>query len=163
MRKLAVFSGAFALGVFLAQVLPGTAWQPLAAAGCLAAAVLALALPGLWRKRGLLALCALSDGPVGADLEVIRPRRPGLPAYVLQGGDYDRYLALGGDWPAFYALWTERESIVKYTGEGLRAWRQAAPPAGCVMTSFHGEGWVAAVCGRERARPAPGQPLTPWR
>ena len=60
MRKLAVFSGAFALGVFLAQVLPGTAWQPLAAAGCLAAAVLALALPGLWRKRGLLALCALS-------------------------------------------------------------------------------------------------------
>ena len=60
MRKLAVFSGAFALGIFLAQYLPGTAWQPLAAAGCLAAAVLALALPSPWRKRGLPALCALS-------------------------------------------------------------------------------------------------------
>ena len=42
--------------------------------------------PG-WPGRGLslshsggLALCALSDdGPVGADIEVVRPRRPGLP------------------------------------------------------------------------------------
>lgn len=60
MRKLAIFTGAFALGIFLAQYLPGPAWQPVAAAGCFAAAILALALPGLWRKRGLLALCALS-------------------------------------------------------------------------------------------------------
>lgn len=60
MRKLALFSGAFALGIFLAQYLPGSAWQPLAAAGCFDAALFALALPGLWRKRGLLALCGLS-------------------------------------------------------------------------------------------------------
>ena len=60
MRKLALFSGAFALGIFLAQYLPGSAWQPLAAAGCFLAALLALALPGLWRRRGLLALCGLS-------------------------------------------------------------------------------------------------------
>ena len=60
MRKLAVFSGAFALGIFLAQYLPGTAWQIPAAAGCFVAALLARALPGTWRKRGLLALCGLS-------------------------------------------------------------------------------------------------------
>ena len=60
MRKLALFSGAFALGIFLAQYLPGSAWQPFAAAGCFAAALLALALPGLWRRRGLLVLCGLS-------------------------------------------------------------------------------------------------------
>lgn len=60
MRKLAAFSGAFALGIFLAQYLPGPAWQPFAAAGCLAAAFLTRTLPGPWRKRGLLALCALS-------------------------------------------------------------------------------------------------------
>ena len=56
MRKLAAFSGAFALGIFLAQYLPGPAWQPFAAAGCLAAAFLTRTLPGPWRKRGLLAL-----------------------------------------------------------------------------------------------------------
>ena len=112
---------------------------------------------------GGLALCALSDTPVGADLEVVRPRRAGLPAYVCRGAEYDRYLALGGDWPAFYALWTQRESVIKYTGEGLRAWRSAVVPDGCVLTRFRGEGWVACVCGREQAVPAPGQDLTPWR
>ena len=60
MRKLAAFSGAFALGIFLSQYLPGPAWQPFAAAGCLAAALLARILPGPWRKRGLLTLCGLS-------------------------------------------------------------------------------------------------------
>ena len=60
MRKLALFAGAFALGIFLAQYLPGTAWQIPAAAGCFAAALLALALPSPGRRRGLIALCALS-------------------------------------------------------------------------------------------------------
>ena len=60
MRKLAAFSGAFALGIFLAQYLPGAAWQIPAAAGCFVAALLTRALPGMWRKRGLLALCGMS-------------------------------------------------------------------------------------------------------
>ena len=29
---------------------------------------------------GGIALCALSDRPVGVDVELVRPRRPGLPA-----------------------------------------------------------------------------------
>lgn len=98
---------------------------------------------------GALALCALSDRPVGADLELIRPRRAEFPAYVFRGAAYERYLALGGDWSAFYALWTELESIVKYTGEGLRAWRRAEAPAECVISPLSGEGWRGAVCAHE--------------
>lgn len=98
---------------------------------------------------GELALCALSDKPVGADLELIRPRRAGFPAYVFRGAAYERYLALGGDWGAFYALWTELESIVKYTGEGLRAWRRAEVPAECVISPLSGDGWRGAVCAQE--------------
>ncbi len=104
---------------------------------------------------GGLALCALSDAPVGADIEVIRPRRPGLPAYVFKGAEYDRWLALGGDWAAFCALWTEKESIVKYTGEGLKAWRRAALPAGYVLTGLSGDGWRGAVCGHEAVQGEP--------
>lgn len=99
---------------------------------------------------GPLALCALADRPVGADIEVIRPRSAGLPAYVCKGEEYERYLALGGDWRAFYTLWTEKESILKYTGEGLQALRRAALPAGCVLTNLSGEGWQGAVCGQEK-------------
>lgn len=99
---------------------------------------------------GKLALCALSDRPVGADIEMIRTRSAGLPAYVYKGAEYERFLSLGGDWSAFYTLWTETESILKYTGEGLKALRRVALPAGCVLTNLSGEGWRGAVCGREK-------------
>ena len=100
---------------------------------------------------GGLALCALSDAPVGADIEVVRPRKENLPAYVFRGEDYRRYLSLGGDWNAFYTLWTEVESIVKYTGEGLKAYRRAELPEGCVLTNLSGDGWRAALCAHEKA------------
>lgn len=100
---------------------------------------------------GGMALCALSDRPVGVDIEIVRPRSTEFPAYVFKGEEYERYMALGGDWEAFYALWTEKESILKYTGEGLRAWRRAELPTGCVMTSLAGESWRGAVCGHETA------------
>lgn len=100
---------------------------------------------------GELVFLALSDHPVGVDIEWIRPRRAGLPAYVFKGADYDRYLALGGDWSAFYTLWTELESILKYTGEGLKAYRRVHLPEGCVISHLSGETWSAAVCAHERA------------
>ena len=98
---------------------------------------------------GEYALCALSDAPVGADLEVVRPRKENLPAYTFKGENYERYLALGGGWDAFYTLWTEVESIIKYTGEGLKAYRRAQLPEGCVISNLSGDGWKGAVCGRE--------------
>ncbi len=98
---------------------------------------------------GPMSLCAVSDHPVGVDLELLRPRRPELPARFFQGALWERYLALGGDWPAFFALWTEIESIVKYTGEGLRAWREARVPEECVITNLTGMGWQGAVCSPE--------------
>lgn len=95
------------------------------------------------------ALCALSDAPVGVDIEVVRGRKEGLPAYTFKGENYQRYLALGGDWDAFYTLWTEVESVIKYTGEGLKAYRRANLPDGCVLTKLSGDGWKGAVCGYE--------------
>lgn len=54
MRRLAAFTASFTLGIYLAQyLLPAEHLLPLAA-GCFAAACLALLLPGLWRKRALL-------------------------------------------------------------------------------------------------------------
>ena len=98
---------------------------------------------------GEYVLCALSNVPVGVDIEIIHPRNEGLPAYTFKGADYERYLALGGDWSAFYTLWTEVESIIKYTGEGLKAYRRAQLPDGCVLTNLSGDGWKAAVCAHE--------------
>ncbi len=104
---------------------------------------------------GPYVLCALSRHPVGVDMETIRPRRPSLPAYALSPQELAAYEGLGGDWPAFYTLWTKKEAWCKYTGQGLAAlWGQAPQEEGLFYGHYQGESWRAAVCGKE---PAPAE------
>lgn len=68
-----------------------------------------------------LVICAVSDSPVGCDVEKLReaPKRIAERYFgkcekqyldMCEGKDYDK---------AFFRLWTIRESYVKMTGEGL--------------------------------------------
>ena len=98
-----------------------------------------------------LILCALSERPVGVDIEDIRPRRDPLPKYALTEAEYNSYLALGGDWPAFYTLWTRKEAWCKYTGQGLKPLWGQSPPEDLHYGAYAGDGWRAAVCGEEAA------------
>lgn len=70
---------------------------------------------------GNLVICAISDKPVGCDVEKIREAPKGVAercfsdselVYLsgFSGEEYDR---------AFFRLWTMKESYVKMTGEGL--------------------------------------------
>lgn len=105
-----------------------------------------------------LSLCALGDGPVGADLEWVRPRSGGLPRYVLDRREYLWFQSRGESWEDFYTLWTLKEARVKCTGEGIFKTppRQLRVPLlepgetalweGCAYTALCGEGWRGAVC-----------------
>ena len=55
---------------------------------------------------GELSLCALSDRPVGADIEGIATPREGLPAYVFSPQELDWFRERGETWEDFYTLWT---------------------------------------------------------
>ena len=109
---------------------------------------------------GPYALCALSDGEVGTDIEVVRPRRPFLPKKVLSEPEFAWFQDRGNRWEDFYTLWTLKEARVKYTGTGLtRPPRDIAVPLldpgqharldGLTFTAYAGEGWRAALCAME--------------
>ena len=72
---------------------------------------------------GGYAACALSDRPVGLDLELRSPVRE-LLLRRFSPAERD-YIRSSADPPAaFTELWTRKESYGKATGEGLRAFRQ---------------------------------------
>jgi len=97
---------------------------------------------------GSLLLCAVDSSPVGVDIEIIRPRREQLLRYALTHEEYDELQTLGGDWGAFYRLWTRKEAWAKYLGDGIgRHIRETPPQSGLSFGYYAGEGWRAAVCG----------------
>lgn len=103
--------------------------------------------PGRWLSlshSGGFALCALSDdGPVGVDIEVVRPHREGLPGYALSAGELEGF---DGSWEDFCRLWTLKESWCKREDSALFPPRNVPTPPPCPHGSYAGEGWRAAVC-----------------
>ncbi len=86
---------------------------------------------------GDLVLCAVSDLPVGADVERLRAVKPHL---------CERF---GSDEPAvFFQRWTETEARLKCCGAALGRWKQFMQPvSGYVVTKLEApEGYAAAVC-----------------
>ena len=106
---------------------------------------------------GALALCALDSGPVGADVQIIKEWRPGLPERVCSPAELAWLEEQPGLWPAFTLLWTLKEARAKESGQGLtssiRDIRVPLPAEGPVQLdglwfgTWTGRGWAAAVCG----------------
>lgn len=92
---------------------------------------------------GGIALCALSELPVGVDVELVRPRRVGLPQRLLNEGELARF---DGSWADFYRLWTLKESWCKREDSPLYPPQKVETPPPCPYKSYAGADWMAAVC-----------------
>lgn len=119
---------------------------------------------------GPYALCALSGGEVGADVEAVRPRRSFLPPKALSEMEYQWFQARGSRWEDFYTLWTLKEARVKCLGTGLnRPARTLAVPLlepgqtgeldGLTFTAYGGNGWRCALCGPPGPAPLEWLPI----
>lgn len=125
-------------------------------------------LPGLHfnlSHSGIWAVCAVSDGPVGVDLERERPlRRP--VERKLTAAERAQLSMLDPDQrqSAFFDLWVLKEAALKQTGAGLSALSRVevvrspvsvSPPGlHAALLPFPEEGYHLALCG---TAPAPEQ------
>lgn len=92
-----------------------------------------------------LCLCALSAaGPVGADIERVRPRRAGLPRYVMSDGEL---AAFDGTWERFYEIWTLKEAYCKFLGGSIFPPDAVPMPPPAPWRTYAGADWRAALCG----------------
>ncbi|MBQ2559234.1 MAG: 4'-phosphopantetheinyl transferase superfamily protein [Fibrobacter sp.] len=69
---------------------------------------------------GNVALCALSDQPVGADVEVPRKITPSLVSYTMNDREHEQINASADPALRFLYFWTRKEALLKLTGEGIR-------------------------------------------
>ena len=68
---------------------------------------------------GTLAVCAVSDHPVGVDAERIERVRPGIAERFFLAGELQWMESSPDPERAFYRLWTRKESFLKRLGTGL--------------------------------------------
>jgi 4'-phosphopantetheinyl transferase len=113
---------------------------------------------------GSMAMCALHNEPVGADIEKIRAVGEGVPERVMSSAEYQMYMNADDRQSLFFQIWTLKEAYVKYSGDGLGASLRSftvCPSGGSVITDTGGTFWplqpapgyMAAVCARDGAGP----------
>jgi len=66
------------------------------------------------------AICVLSDNPVGVDIESIRRYSESLARYTMSDAEMERILQAECPEEEFIRLWTQKEAVLKLSGEGIR-------------------------------------------
>lgn len=104
---------------------------------------------------GSMAMCAVSDSPVGADVEQIKPYSDAVAKRIMSDEERRFYLCSPDKQTLFFQIWTLKESYLKYTGAGLTALKSVTvrPSENGVSANVPGRfsliglpGYQAAVC-----------------
>lgn len=104
------------------------------------------------------AICVLSDRPVGIDIESVGRYNERLVRYTMNDEEMAQILASARPDLAFTRLWTQKEAVLKCTGEGigndlknvLKNFRESSPithhPSPITTVESPDERYVYSVC-----------------
>ena len=70
---------------------------------------------------GNIALCAIDNQPVGADIEMPRKITPSLILYTMNEEERTIIESASDQIMTFLSFWTKKEAVLKLTGEGIRS------------------------------------------
>lgn len=104
------------------------------------------------------AICVLSDRPVGIDIESVGRYNERLARYTMNEEEMAKIIASNRPDIAFTRLWTQKEAVLKCTGEGigndlknvLKNFRESSPtphrPSPITTVESPDERYVYSVC-----------------
>ena len=69
---------------------------------------------------GKAVACVVADRPVGIDVEETNRYKDSIARYAMNDKEYDEINNSANPDETFTKLWTMKEALLKYTGEGLR-------------------------------------------
>ena len=67
------------------------------------------------------AICVINNVPIGVDIERIRPFKESLARHVLSDEEFQFVVSSPTPEMEFTKLWTQKEAVLKLTGEGIRS------------------------------------------
>lgn len=102
---------------------------------------------------GTLAVCAVSDQPVGADVEVLQSGDSHVAAFCFQPAELEWMNRFEDPAYPFTRLWTRKESYLKLLGTGLsrspnsfRVIPGKDTPSGCTFSEREKDGHLICIC-----------------
>lgn len=105
---------------------------------------------------GSMAMCALHDSPVGADIEMIKPYSDAVARRIMSDEEMQRFQSSADRQALFFKIWTLKEAYLKFTGTGISALGSItvypadkgiiANAKDCCFSLIDVPGYQAAVC-----------------
>lgn len=102
---------------------------------------------------GNYVICAVSEGPVGCDIEQIKdaPKRVAERSFSAEENAHLEQFAGDAYNREFFRIWTKKESYLKMTGIGIRVPLNTLELKGCYLQEYEIPGYQVTVCAEEHA------------